>query len=77
MDAIDLHKIEPFISPYVTEADLCKDEGQVNPINLNFGFALAAKKIGAKILTFEGVTSFEVKNSDRVKKINKIYTVMG
>jgi sarcosine oxidase subunit beta len=74
---IDLHKIEPFISPDVIEADLCEDEGQVNPINLNFGFAGAAKKKGAKILTFEEVTSFKVKNSDMVKKINKIYTSSG
>jgi sarcosine oxidase subunit beta len=77
MGTIDLHKIEPFISPDVIEADLCKDEGQVNPINLNFGFAGAAKKKGAKILTFEEVTSFEVKNSDIVKKIDKIYTNSG
>jgi glycine/D-amino acid oxidase-like deaminating enzyme len=78
LDAIDLHKIEPFISPYVIEADLCEDEGQVNPLNLNFGFVGAAKKIGAKVLAFEEATSFEVKNSDsRVKKINKIYTSNG
>jgi len=60
LDLKELKKVEPFISEKVVKATYCSEEAQVNPINLNFGFIEAAKRNGAKILTYEKVVSFDL-----------------
>ncbi len=60
----ELRKIEPMISESIRSATLCESEGQVNPINLNFGFAQASKKNGAKVLTGEEVVKIDVELTD-------------
>jgi glycine/D-amino acid oxidase-like deaminating enzyme len=62
-----LKTFEPFISRDVIKADFCEEEGHVNPLNLNFGFAEAARKNGAGINLFEEVISFEFKASGKNK----------
>ena len=64
LSSVELRKIEPMISESIRSATLCESEGQVNPINLNFGFALASKKNGAKILTGEEAVRFDVELTD-------------
>lgn len=73
----DLKNDEPFISSEVKGAALCRDEGHVNPINLNIGYLKAAKRNNSEILTFEKVTSFKIKEqksqlSSSTRKIKKI-----
>ncbi len=61
LDKNSLSGIEPFISKKITFATFCEEEGQVNPIALNYGFYLAAKKNGVKFLTSEAAESFTIK----------------
>jgi len=106
LSSVELRRIEPMISENIRSATLCESEGQVNPINLNFGFAQASKKNGAKVLTGEEVIKIDVelsgerlepvgkdiigknrksckkpdssgRETDRVKKIRKVYTDSG
>ncbi|MCL5072869.1 MAG: FAD-binding oxidoreductase, partial [Actinobacteria bacterium] len=49
----------------------CKEEGQVNPINLTIGFALAAKKNGAVLLTGREVREIEISSEGGLKKIKR------
>lgn len=82
IDRLELKKIEPFISKKVIAATSCGDEGQVNPINLNFGFIEASKRNKAKILTYEEVVSFNITQNENYfnedityrRKISKVYT---
>ena len=59
MESDELHRSEPFISDRITSATYCADEGQVNPIALNFGFCNAAKNNGAIVITQQAAVSFE------------------
>jgi len=90
LDLGELREVEPFISEKAVEATYCSEEAQVNPINLNFGFIEAAKKNGAKILTYEEVVSFglqseggdldkKIANKKMLKKnkIKKVHTSSG
>ena len=60
MESDELHRAEPFISEKIISATYCTDEGQVNPIALNFGFCKAAKKNGALVITHQAAASFEI-----------------
>ena len=73
IEKLDLEKLkeaEPLISEKMVRAKYCSKEAQVNPINLNFGFIEAAKRNGAKILTYEEVVSFDLQSAG--KKLTKI-----
>ena len=59
MESDELHRAEPFISDKITSATYCADEGQVNPMALNFGFCNAAKNNGALVITQQAAVSFE------------------
>jgi len=72
LDNKQLKEIEPFIcGKAYAGAAFCKDEGQVNPINLTIGFALAAKKNGAELLTGKEVREIEVSSEGGPKKIKR------
>ena len=72
LDNKQLREIEPFISGKACAgAAFCKDEGQVNPINLTIGFALAAKKNGAELLTGKEVREIEVSSEGGPRKIKR------
>ena len=72
LDNKQLREIEPFISDKAAAgAAFCKDEGQVNPINLTIGFALAARKNGAELLTGKEVREIEVSSEGGLKKIKR------
>jgi sarcosine oxidase subunit beta len=88
LDYNGLKKIEPFISKDAKYATYCRDEAQINPIALNFGFILEAKRKGARVFTNEEVLSFEIdKNSaasespiavkNRLKLVKKVITNTG
>jgi glycine/D-amino acid oxidase-like deaminating enzyme len=73
LDNKQLREIEPFISGKAAAgAAFCKDEGQVNPINLTIGFALAARKNGAELLTGKEVREIEVSSEGGLKKIKRV-----
>jgi glycine/D-amino acid oxidase-like deaminating enzyme len=59
----ELHRFEPFISDKIKSATYCTDEGQVNPIALNYGFCKAAKNNGALVITHQAAVSFETRVS--------------
>ena len=54
---------EPFLSPEIIGSTFSPLDAQVNPINLNLGFALAAKKNHARIITQTGVLGILTKNN--------------
>jgi len=73
LDNKQLREIEPYIcGKAAAGAAFCKDEGQVNPINLTIGYALAAKKKGATLLTGKEVREIEVSSEGRLKKIKRV-----
>jgi len=73
-DNKQLKEIEPYIySKACAGATFCRDEGQVNPINLTIGFALAAQKNGAELLTGKEVEEIEVIGEDGLKKIKRAF----
>ncbi len=53
---------EPFLSPEIMGATFSPLDAQVNPINLTLGFALAARKNHAKIITHAKVLAIRTKN---------------
>lgn len=59
MESDELHRVEPFISGKITSATYCADEGQVNPMALNYGFCKAAKNNGALVMTNQAAVLFE------------------
>ena len=69
LDNRGLKSIEPFISDNARFGTFCSHEGHVNPLALNFAFALSAKKNGAEIYSGEEVKSFKLDNSGKIKKI--------
>jgi glycine/D-amino acid oxidase-like deaminating enzyme len=60
MERDELHQAEPFISDRITSATYCADEGQVNPMALNYGFCNGAKNNGALFITQQAAASFEI-----------------
>ena len=54
---------EPFLSASVMGATFSRLDAQVNPINLTLGFAMAAKRHHARILTHTTVNGIRVKNN--------------
>ena len=60
MESDELHLAEPFISDRITSATYCADEGQVNPMALNYGFCRAAKNNGALVMTQQAAVSFDI-----------------
>jgi glycine/D-amino acid oxidase-like deaminating enzyme len=74
LDSGQLRGIEPYICDKAAAgAVFCNDEGQVNPINLTIGFALAAKKNGTVVMTGREVRKIEISNEDGLKKIKKAF----
>lgn len=78
LDKKQLREIEPYICGKAADgAAFCRDEGQVNPINLTIGLALAARKNGAELLTGKEVREIEVNSEGGLKKIKKALTSDG
>ncbi|KIX12064.1 FAD-dependent oxidoreductase [Dethiosulfatarculus sandiegensis] len=64
---------EPNLSPAITGASFCSQDGLVNPIRLTHGFMHGAKKNGALFFTGAEVTGFEVASN----KIKAVKTSLG
>ncbi len=69
----DARKIEPCLSKNICAASYCLDDAIVNPMDVTLGFANAAAKLGAKILTNTPVTDILVENG----KIRGVVTPQG
>ena len=63
LDQEQLRQKEPGLSGRIIGAAYSPLDAKINPIHLTLGFALAAKKLGARILTRTPVTEFLVKNN--------------
>jgi len=70
--ALTLEK-EPFLSPSIIGAAYSPLDAQVNPINLTLGFAMAAKKNQAKIMTNVSITGILVTGN----QVTGVETTMG
>ena len=66
-------KIERNLSPGLVGATYSPMDAQVDPLSLTFGFAAAAKRLGAQILTNTEVTSIAVKGG----KVKGVQTNSG
>jgi len=73
VDGADLRELEPKLSIDILGASLCYEDFQVNPFNLTYAFACAAKILGAKIHTYGEVKNIVVKNG----KVESVITDKG
>lgn len=73
LEGKSLKDLEPNISGKVPFATLKRDEGQLNPLNLNMGMVLKSLKNGSRILKNTEVLSFHTKGP----RIEKIFTSTG
>lgn len=78
LDNKHLREIEPYIcGKAAAGAAFCKDEGQVNPINLTIGFTLAAKKNDVTLMVGKEVREIEVSSECGLKKIKRVLLCDG
>ena len=63
LDQSQVLEKEPFLSPKIMGSTFSPLDAQVNPINLTLGFALAAKKNNARIVTHTRVLGICTKNN--------------
>jgi len=63
LDSVQTHKKEPLLSSSVIGAAFSPLDAQVNPIALTLGFALAAKKNNAEIVTGTKVLGIHTENN--------------
>ncbi len=54
-----VRRLEPRLSAHILGASLCSLDGQVNPIALTLGFALAARSMGVRIITSARIDGIE------------------
>jgi sarcosine oxidase subunit beta len=62
LDREELRKYQPGLPDTLVAATLSLDDCELNPIRLTIGFAMAAKKAGARIHTHSTVEGIQVKN---------------
>jgi glycine/D-amino acid oxidase-like deaminating enzyme len=73
VDGTDLRELEPNLSRDILGASLYSEDFEVNPFNLTYAFAHAAKTLGAKIHTCTEVKNIVVKNG----KVESVITNKG
>ena len=73
LDRTQTHEKEPFLSPDILGASFSPLDGQVNPINLALGFARAAQRNHAKIITHTKVVGIATKNN----RVTGVHTTRG
>ncbi|MBT6340341.1 MAG: FAD-binding oxidoreductase [Desulfobacula sp.] len=73
LDTISTLKNEPFLSPEIIGSTYSPLDAQVNPINLTLGFAMAARKNHAKIMTGVKVKDILVENN----QVTGVATTIG
>lgn len=73
IDHKKVRQLEPYISGPVAFGTYCSYEGQVNPLAVNIGYWLAARKNGVKLYSAEEVKSFKIRNA----RIEKLITDTG
>ncbi len=69
----DARKIEPGLSKDVCAVSYCLDDALVSPMDVTLGYALAAERLGAKVMTNTAVTDVLVENG----KIKGVVTTKG
>lgn len=69
----DARKIEPCLAKNICAVSYCKDDALVNPMDVTLGFACAAEKLGATILTHTPAIDILVENG----KIKGVITPKG
>ena len=65
----EARRLEPALSSHIAGATYCSSEGQVNPIYMTFAFAMAAKKLGARICTGTEVLSIGM-DDGRIRSVS-------
>jgi Glycine/D-amino acid oxidases (deaminating) len=73
LDIAAARKIQPAFSPDLVASTYSPTDGRVNPLQLTFGFAQAARRKGAKIKTDTEVTGIVTKGG----AVNKVITTAG
>lgn len=73
VDGVDLRELEPNLSRDILGASLCSEDFGINPFNLTYAFAHAAKILGANIHTYTEVKNIVVKNG----KVESVITDKG
>jgi glycine/D-amino acid oxidase-like deaminating enzyme len=64
----DARKLEPALTPKILAACFCAQDAHINPYKLTVGYARAARRLGATILTRTKVTGIEL-GRDRVRAV--------
>lgn len=73
MNRKDASVRQPGLAPHVLGATFCPRDSHVNPMKLCLGFAAAASRYGADIMTGTGVTAITVKNGE----VKSVVTTRG
>ncbi len=68
LSAAEARQLEPALTPKILGASFCAQDGHINPYKLTVGYARAARRLGATILTRTAVTGIELER-DRVKAV--------
>ncbi len=63
-----VREFEPSVSPQIAGGILCHQDGRVNPFRLTFGYAAAARRLGARFLTQHEVVGIQVEH-ERVQAV--------
>lgn len=73
LDGKDARKLEPALSKDVCAVSYCLDDALVSPMDVTLGYALAAERLGATIMTNTAVTDVLVENG----KVKGVVTTKG
>lgn len=68
LSAGEARRLEPALTPKILGACFCAQDGHINPYKLTVGYARAARRVGATILTGTRVTGIELER-DRVRAV--------
>ena len=69
----DARKIEPCLSKDICAVSYCLDDALVSPMDVTLGYALAAERLGATVMTNTAVTDVLVENG----KVKGVVTTKG
>ncbi len=73
VDGDEARELEPALGSDIVGASICSEDPIMNPLKVCFGFARAAKRLGATINTFTEVIGINVRN----KEIQSVITSKG
>ncbi|MDI7258807.1 MAG: FAD-dependent oxidoreductase [Thermodesulfobacteriota bacterium] len=73
LETREIKELQPAFSESVIASTFCPMDGTVNPLKVTFAYARAARRYGARLHTFAGVSAIKVSKG----KVTEVTTDMG